>query len=260
MKIFFSEYKSDYDHYIFPYAVWATLDDGESPAAAFSRGFLPNSHQLDRFYMCRHVRVPLNGFAPSSENRRVLRKGDGVQYTMLPRDEFEFTPEWRRFCKQYADRKFGEEIMSDDRLDSLFGSPVCSHVMRYRDRESQQDIGLVVLYLQPPDAAFYYYAFYDLDYHQKNLGMYMMTSTIQHMHNQGCNYIYLGSCYHRRALYKTQFSGVQFWTGVRWSDNLDELKYLIKREQEPVTQHLLENDEYRQQFGPEGLKESLFGC
>ena len=39
MKLLFSEHKSDYAHYLFPYAVWAFPESGETPADLFSHGF-----------------------------------------------------------------------------------------------------------------------------------------------------------------------------------------------------------------------------
>ena len=59
-------------------------------------------------------------------------------------------------------------------------------------------------------------------------------------------FLYLGSCYSRNALYKTQFAGAEFFNGVRWSEDLEELKYLIRRKR--WDQHLLESEEYRQAF------------
>src|SRR5262245_35825984 len=112
MKLLFSESKADYDHYIFPYAVWAFPEPGETPGDLFNQGFLPSSRELDRFYLCRQVRVALAQFRPSSENRRILRKGDGIDAALIPRSEFEYTPQRRQFFKNYADTKFGQNVMS----------------------------------------------------------------------------------------------------------------------------------------------------
>ncbi|MBN1560645.1 hypothetical protein JW998_10375 [candidate division KSB1 bacterium] len=251
MKLLFSEYKSDYAHYIFPYVIWALPEAGERPADFFARGFLP-SRELDRFYMCRHTRVDLRQFEPSSENRRILRKGAGLSHCLLPACEFDYTPAWRQFCQAYADAKFGRDVMSEERLDALFTSPVCSHIMLFAD-ESGRDVGLVVLFLDAPSLAFYYYAFYDLNHLNKNLGMFLMTSTVAFMQEQGFDHIYLGSCYSRNALYKSQFEGFQFWNGFRWSDDVDELKYLIKRDGAEVDKHLLEAPLFKQTFYPDGF-------
>ena len=253
MKIYFSEFKSDYSRYIFPYVVWALPDPGDSPSLFFERGFLPNSRRENRYYMCRHVRIDLRKFAPSSENRRIMRKGEGITAELLAKEDFRFTPDWREFCKSYAERKFGEHIMDDDRLDSLMRSPIVSHVLVFRDVEQRQDVGLVLLYLESPVMAFYFYAFYELDTLKKNLGMYMMTRTVVLMQDMGIRFVYLGSCYSRRALYKTQFDGAEFFNGFCWSANLAELKYLIKRDSGEVSAHLLESGEYTELFFPDGF-------
>jgi len=262
LKLFFSEYKSDYANYIFPYAIWAVPEENEKPADIFARGFLPNSRFLDRFYMCRQVRVDLAKFEPSSENRRILRKGDAFQHTLLDRKDFEYTPAWRNFCKAYADQKFGANVMSNDRLDDLFNAPIVSHVLLFRDREKNNDVGLVMLYLEPPLMGFYYYSFYDLDYFKQSLGMIMMTTAVALLKEKSFQHIYLGSCYSRNAMYKTQFSGAEFFTGFRWSNDLPELKYLINRDSGMIEKHLLESDDFVQKFYPDGIatcdKESFF--
>ena len=247
MKLLFSEFKSDYDHYIFPYAVWAFPEPGETPADLFDHGFLPSSRELDRFYLCRHVRVALKRFKPSSENRRILRKGGGMTIELTARDQFDYTPERRQFYKTYADIRFGQDVMTTERLDSLFNSPITSHVLRFTDTKIGREVGTATLYVQD-DMAYYYYAFYDLNYYAQNLGMFMMTSAVEFFAGEKFKHLYLGSCYLPNALYKTQFAGAEFFNGVQWSRNLTELKYLIRRDKQEVSQHLLESLEYRELF------------
>ena len=117
MKLLFSEQAADYEHYQFPYAIWAIPESGEAPSDIFNAGFLPSSRNLDRFYLCRQVRVNLAKFKPSSENRRILRKGEGVEVKLIPREKYNYTPERRQFFKTYADIKFGKDVMSFERLD-----------------------------------------------------------------------------------------------------------------------------------------------
>jgi arginyl-tRNA--protein-N-Asp/Glu arginylyltransferase len=248
VKLLFSEQNSDYENYQFPYAVWAFPEAGETPADIFNAGFLPSSRYLDRFYLCRQVRVNLGKFKPSSENRRILRKGAGIEVKLVPRDKFDYTPECRAFFKTYADIKFGKDVMSFERLDALFASPIISHLLVFTDAETGQDIGVATLYLEGKSLAFYYYAFYDLNYYARNLGMFMMTSAVALFAGRGTKHLYLGTCYSDSALYKTQFAGAEFFTGFRWSDNLKELKFLLHRDQKNLRQHLLETDEYRELF------------
>jgi arginyl-tRNA--protein-N-Asp/Glu arginylyltransferase len=256
MKLLFSEAKPDYAHYIFPYAIWAFPEPGETPADLFNAGFLPSSRQLDRFYLCRHIRVALNKFTPSSENRRILRKGEGIAVTLVPRAEFEFTTARREFCKRYTDAKFGAGGMSYERLDSLFNSPVTSHVLLFTETATGAEVGIATLYLEGDRLAFYYYAFYDLAHTNRSLGLFMMTTAAKLFAERGCGQLYLGSCYSNSALYKTQFAGFEFFNGFRWSENLEELKFILQRQQQPeLKQHLLEDEAFRQELVSETLSQ-----
>jgi hypothetical protein len=119
-------------------------------------------------------------------------------------------------------------------------------VLLFTDAASGAEVGAATLYLESQVVAYYYYAFYDLNYYSRNLGMFMMTSAVALFAERGFDFLYLGSCYSPNALYKTQFTGAEFFNGVRWSGDLEELKYLVRRER--WDQHLLECEEYRQAF------------
>jgi arginyl-tRNA--protein-N-Asp/Glu arginylyltransferase len=248
MKLLFSEQNSDYEHYQFPYAIWAVPEAGELPSDIFNAGFLPSSRQLDRFYLCRQIRVDLAKFKPSSENRRILRKGAGIDAALVPREQYDYTPERRQFFKTYADIKFGKDVMTFERLDALFASPIISHLLVFTDAATSKEAGVATLYLEDQKLAFYYYAFYDLNYYARNLGMFMMTAAAELFAARGVRHLYLGTCYSQTALYKTQFAGAEFFNGFRWSDDLDELKFIIQRDKQAPTQHLLETDEYREKY------------
>ena len=248
MKLIFSEQTVDYAHYQFGYAIWAIPEAGETPADIFAAGFLPSSRQLDRFYLCRQIRVNLERFELSSENRRILRKGEGIKVALVPRAQFDYTPARREFFKRYTDAKFGEDVMTFERLDSLFSSPIISHLLVFTDAQSGEEVGAATLYVEGGRLAYYYYAFYDLKYAARSLGMFMMTSAAELFASRGVSQLYLGTCYSGRALYKTQFAGVEFFNGFRWSDNLEELKYIVQRDQDKSDQHLVETEGYRALF------------
>jgi hypothetical protein len=248
VKLLFSEQRSDYGNYQFPYAVWAVPEGGETPADIFNAGFLPSSRNLDRFYLCRQVRVNLAKFEPSSENRRICRKNANIEATLVPREKYDYTPERRQFFKTYADIKFGKDVMSFERLDGLFASPIISHLLVFNETGTGSEVGAATLYLEGNELAYYYYAFYDLNYYARNLGMFMMTSAVALFAGRDIRNLYLGTCYSRTALYKTQFAGAEFFNGFRWSDDLDELKFIISRDKKDSIQHLLEAQEFRDEF------------
>jgi hypothetical protein len=67
-------------------------------------------------------------------------------------------------------------------------------------------------------------------------------------------HLYLGTCYSADALYKTQFAGAEFFNGFRWSTDMDELKFVIKRDKGELHEHLLETEDFRDRFYRGDLK------
>ena len=125
----------------------------------------------------------------------------------------------------------------------------------FTDAEKGGEIGVATLYLEAKSLAYYYYAFYDLNYYSRNLGMFMMTSAVALFAERGFKHLYLGTCYSQNALYKTQFAGAEFFNGFCWSSDLNELKFIIKRDKKELYQHLLETEEYQDQFYGGDLEE-----
>jgi hypothetical protein len=248
MKLVFSEAQSDYSRYLYPYVVWALPEPGERPADFFQRGFLPATPHLDCFYLCRNLRLPLADWRPNSENRRILRKGAGITLRLVPRSEFAYTDARREAWLAFAEARFGPGVMPRERLDTLLAAPVITHVLVFTDAETGTEVGAVLLYLEEPAVAYYYYAFYHLAGRERNLGMYMMTRTARFFAERGVAHLHLGTCYSQRALYKTQFDGIEFCNGFRWSRDLRELKYQLARDQNGVGRHLLDVPEYRDVF------------
>ncbi len=228
MRLLFSEAVPDPVNYVYPYAVWAFLEAGETPATAFQAGFLPSSPQLDRFYLVRNVRVPLPGWQPTSENRRVLRKLSGIDLELVPRLQWPEKTGDRERWQAWADNSFGPGVMSRERLDRLMAAPVVSHLLRLTERESGRELAVALMYLEPPAVAYYYYAFYHSAPEWRHLGMGLMTSAVELMSRTGYQHLYVGTCYTETALYKTQFDAVEFFNGMLWSANLPELKHLVR--------------------------------
>ncbi len=248
MKLVFSETRSDYGRYLYPYVVWALPEPGERPGDFFRRGFLPASPHLDCYHLCRHLRLPLAGWRPNSENRRILRKGEGVAVHLVPRADFAYTAERRAAWLAFAEARFGPGVMPAERLDTLLAAPVITHLLQFTDPATGAELGTVLLYLEEPALAYYYYAFYDLAGRARQLGMYMMTRAAQFFAARGLAHLYLGTCYSTRALYKTQFEGIEFCNGFRWSGDLRELKYQLARDRDGKGRHLLDLPEYRDGF------------
>lgn len=248
MKLLFSEFGPDYSRYLYPYVVWGVPEAGETPADLYAAGFHPASPDLARFTLCRHLRVPLAGWQPTSENRRILRKGDGMALTLVERSAFEYTSERRDRWLAFAEERFGKGIMTGERLDGLLNGRVITHVLLCRDEaDGDREVGAVLMYLEPSRMAHYYYAFYDLRHANRSLGLFLMTAAVGFFRDAGFGHLYLGTCYSERALYKAQFDGIEFFDGLTWSTAVDQLKFLVRRDSR--ARHLLEEPDFVDRHG-----------
>lgn len=228
MKLFFSEFKANYQKYHFPYQVWLLKEQGDLEEKIYETGFLPIRSIPNVYYLARSLRVDLSRFELSSENRRILRKTEDFESGLVPLAKFEYTHQIQKFCIDYMVNKFGEKSMTAAGIRSIFKSGIYNHVFVWRERKTQKEIGYAVCFVSS-DLIQYAHAFYDLTYFQQSLGARMMLEVINWTKKSGKKYIYLGTCYEKSALYKTEFKGVEFFNGFRWSESLDELKELIIR-------------------------------
>lgn len=253
MKLFFGEFKPDYGRYHFPYQVWLQKEDKDKVEKIYEAGFLPIRSLSGVYYLARSVRVNLSLFEPSSENRRILKKTENIKAKLLSLSDFNYTPQIQKLCKDYSESRFGIGVLPVAAIRSIFTGGVYNHVFVFEDREKQKEIGFSVCFIAD-DLLQYAHSFYDLNYFSNSLGARMMLEAVSWAKNNNKKYAYLGTCYENKALYKTEYKGVEFFNGFVWSSNLNELKALIKKE---AGQYLLRDKDYLESFHEGGLHELL---
>ena len=88
MKIIFSEHQTIYSSYTFSYGVYCIREDKDELVHIYEMGFLPFTGDLDikkeAFYLARSLRIALNNFEDSSENRRVNRLAQPLGIEIVP--------------------------------------------------------------------------------------------------------------------------------------------------------------------------------
>ncbi|HYD92925.1 MAG TPA: GNAT family N-acetyltransferase [Candidatus Paceibacterota bacterium] len=231
MRIFHTEFAHDYSTYAFGYQVHAELEPGESAREAYEHGFLPRSNEperTNRFYLARSVRVPMDRCTFTSENRRILKKFDGLlAATFLTRDELRQDDEFRSHFLSYFAHKHGPDVMNHARLDGILQSVLPLRGIRYAN-----DTGTVGYVVEAVDGpyAHYWYSAYRPDLALTHLGMWMMIDAVRRAKTEGRSHIYLGTAYGEKGRYKMNFEPLEFWNGESWSDDKDALKMLVKND------------------------------
>ena len=259
MKIFYSQHQTNYSTYTFSYSVYAIREPDDKISDIYNQGFLPYTGDLsierDIFYLARSVRVDLGRSVDTSENRRVDRIASelGIHVEAIRKANFNATdPNFLNFCEKFAGARFHGGKMDQDRILYIFKRKMLTHILVFQSIE--RTYGYVFAGIHE-NMLHYWYAFFDLAFLQSHsLGKWMMWRTIRWAKDKNLDYVYLGTCYGRRSLYKIRdHKGIEFFDGVRWNQDVSLLKLLcqIDEEQKYPDRDLLKSDEskLREIFG-----------
>lgn len=244
MKLYFSEFKSDYDKYLFPYQVWLCKEERDSVEKIYENGLLPIRSIPSVYFLSRSVRVDLSKFDLSSENRRILKKTKNFSSKVISLSDFNYSSMVQKMCSSYADEKLGKDVLPTSTIRAIFKNGVYNNIIVFTDNSSGREVGYAVCYINK-NLIQYAFSFYELKYLKDNLGARMMLEAVLWSKTNDKSYIYLGSCYSRESLYKTEYKGVEFFNGFTWSTNLEELKYLLERNS---GDYLLKDKDYLDTF------------
>lgn len=231
MRIYRGEFARDYSSYSFGYTLHAEREEHEAASAVYNAGFLPASSdpkEHNRFYMARSIRVPLMQYSPTSENRRVLKKFDGLfETTILDRETLIQSKDFQTcFLSYFADRH-GQSVMSKERLAGILKTALPLRGVRYA-RE-----GIPVAYvLEVADEGFahYWFSCHEAEYAGTSLGMWLMLDGVRRAKDDGREYLYLGTAYGEKGRYKMNITPLEFWDGNEWNTDCRELKRRISND------------------------------
>ncbi len=230
MRIFYSENNVDYSTYTFNYAIYAKKESQEELNMLYDKGFLPytgnTSVQSELFYLARSLRVNLETFDDTSENRRVNRLIEplDINVDVIPKSDFDLTdPVFKAFCENYINERIGEDNMSLERWDYILSQETGTHFFRFSNGD--QVFGYVLAAITE-EMVHYWFAFFDTEYMRTHsLGKWMMWRVIRWSKENHRKFVYLGTAYKPAALYKIRdHKGLEFWDGRQWNTDVKILK------------------------------------
>lgn len=228
MKYQFEEVAAvNYKEYIFPYKVYAQIEEGESIESAYNLGLLHTRIEENKYMLCRSVRIDLSKFDLSSENRRVTRKTDYLKLDAVDSRNLEYDYEIGKMAIDFYSSRFGVKTISAQKWKWIFTSGVFNKILVYKDGETA--IGYCPT-IQTKKIIHYAYPFYLTDYFKKNAGMGMILQVLKYAKELGLEYAYLGTSYTEASLYKTQFSGFEWFDGNQWNPDIELLKSIIRKQ------------------------------
>ncbi len=171
-------------------------------------------------HQTRSARIDLSKFEISSENRRILRKGEEI---MIDRHSIPFsryTWEIGKMAKDFYNKK----------ADGAFSANKIKEIITIRHNFTTlltfSNLGFAICY-ENNHMLHYSYPFYDLEKSPKDMGLIMMTKTISEAKMRGLKYVYLGSLQRHNDTYKLQFSGIEWFDGKIWSNDSEKVKIIL---------------------------------
>lgn len=191
----------------------------------YHEGYLYTRLDKGAMNQTRSLRVDLSKFKLTSENRRVLKKTEDLELSIvsLPYPKYHWSI--GKLAKNFYTTKFGKGIFSANKMKEILTNPKKSNFNRlfiYSTKENAR-IGYCVA-LETNELIHYCYPFYDLNSSSPNLGISMMLRAIMYVKKHGKKYMYLGSFQRPGDTYKLQFAGMEWWDGKVWKNDLIELK------------------------------------
>lgn len=234
MKFLFSESSIDYNNYKFGYSVNLILNDNDSIENVYSQGFLPYTGDIKNkdeiYYLARSIRVNLNDYERLSENNRIVKnakKKYNIKFESIDKSKFIYNDKFYKFCIDFSKKRFINKPLNKERLSLIIDRK--NHNKTYIFSIKNKIIGYVLAY-ETNNIIHYWFSFYDTKYlNEFPLGKFMMEHLVYHAKKLNKKYIFLGTCYGEKALYKVRdFKGIEFYDGNKWIKNIRLLKDFCK--------------------------------
>ncbi len=204
--------------------------NGEAIEKMYGDGFVFTRKGKGVMNQTRSLRIDLQKFELSSENKRVLKKTEELKLSAsaIPYAEYEWTI--HKMGKEFYETKFGEKTFSAQKIKELITDKDKSNFNKlFVYNKDGKNIGYCIA-LETKNILHYCYPFYqisDFQFRISNLGMGMMLKAIVWAKENGKKYVYLGSFQRPTDTYKLQFAGLEWFDGKNWQTDLDGLKKLV---------------------------------
>jgi len=236
MEYLFTEDNINYKDYKFGYTVNCVLNNSDDIDKVLSKGFLPYTGNVNNseevYYMARSIRINLNDYERLSENKRIIKSVKSkfkINVELFDKEEFNHDKDFKKFCVNYSKKRFINEPLSLNRLDLIIKRNNYNKIFKFSI--DGLNIGYVLVY-HSKNIIHYWFSFYDVNYLKEfSIGKFIMEKVIFYAKKNKMTFIYLGTCYGEKALYKVRdFKGIEYFDGIKWNNNIKSLKELCKND------------------------------
>jgi len=236
MKIYFKHYSgsiTEYDYLFFDcMAKVASYEED----IALQEGWLPDDYSEPKkmssffekdksdWYQARQTRIDLNLFKEDRRTKKARKKCKDVTTEIVQADDVNLNILNSIFDKYIKYRGFKdwnlEPLIKREKYKKYFilyyvdGCPVAFSFMR--------DVG--------SNSVFSTQFAWDYENPKLYLGKYANLAEIDYCIEKNKAYMYLGFGYEKSCIYKSDYQGFEFWTGEKWSNDVEHYKFLCERD------------------------------
>ena len=199
----------------------------ENLNALYEKGYLFGRIDKGVMDQTRSLRIDLWQFELSSENRRIMKKTEGLEISNKALPYFSYDWTIGKLGKDFYDTKFGEKTFSANKIKELLTDRAKTNFNKLLIYKAEDKTVGYAICFETGEMLHYCYPFYDLQATIPNLGLGMMLRAILWAKETNKRYIYLGSAQRPTDVYKLQFEGLEWFDGKEWKTNTDDLKKIL---------------------------------
>lgn len=191
------------------------LEEGETEVEAFEKGWIIWD---GIWYNIRSVRIDLSEYKPHETTKRLSRHIDFMY------EEFKDKPVYRELYEKYCKHHGFQRTIT---WEQLFTGNIISYLHE----------GKIIGYsaVEKYDTVFCATQFvWDYETPKLSLGKVAQMYECEVAKMLGCTHVYILGGYEKCCLYKSDFYGFEWWTGLEWSRDKELYKSLCERDDKVI--------------------------
>lgn len=193
----------------------------------YAEGYVFTRINKGIMHQTRSVRIDLSLFELSSENKRILKKTDGLECVATPLPLTDYDWSIGKLAKDFYDTKFGKGIASAQKFKEMICDEEKSNFNTlFKYSSNDKTIGYTISFIGK-SILHYSYPFYNLNESSKDMGMGMMIRAIIYAQSLSLKYCYIGSLQRPSDIYKLQFKGLEWFDGNSWQTDIEIAKNIL---------------------------------
>jgi arginyl-tRNA--protein-N-Asp/Glu arginylyltransferase len=177
----------------------------------YAAGLLPQRNSADVFYDDSSCRSNLENFSLSSENRRILRKTDEFEFSLIPLNQYKFDIDTQKTIFQWI-KGLGWDFPISS-VKQIFSHHIFNHL--YIWKKDNHIVAYSICYFSET-ISHIGYVFYDPQYSHSDLPIRLVLQIIIDSQQKNLKYAYLGRYSSSIGYYKRNMPGFEYFDNQQW--------------------------------------------